>query len=119
MRSRLETQNSELAEQLNSSDLSEANAKVMSILLERLVMLPDSVLKLLPENFEIQSRSVSQHQIDALDDLYFAAEEMGNDEFARASFMAARFLSAVVTWQTADCQFELCEAAYEEHFSHG
>lgn len=118
MKSRLETLNPELAEQLNSSDLSEAMDKVKSMLLDRLEMLPDRAVRLLPESFEVQSYRVSQHQIDILDDCYFAAEETGSDEDASAAFLAARFLSAVLTWQTASSQLELCEAAYEAQFTH-
>lgn len=113
MQSRLEILNPSLAAEIKSTDLEEAHERVMSILIERLAALPDKTLRLLPEKFHIQSSSVSKNQIDALDGRYFDAEEAGNAEDAEASFMAARVLAAVMYWQTATNQFDLCEAVYE------
>jgi len=117
MKSRLETINPDLAKEINSASLPDAKAKVMAILLGRLTTLPDRAVRLLPKNFEIQSHNVSQDQIDALDDRYFDSEEKGDAEESAASFMTARFLSAVMFWQTADSQFGLCEATFEANFA--
>jgi len=119
MQSRLETLNLELAEKLNSMSVSAANREVMLILSEKLASLPVEVVQHLPKSFEIQSYTVSQEHVDALDDRYFSEEKAGNLAGASASFMAARLLSAVMSWQGASNHFDLCEAAYEAHFSHG
>lgn len=115
--SRLKTTNPDLAEKINSAALSDAKAKVMEILVGKLTTMPERAAKLLPESFEIQSCKVTQHQIDALDDRYFNAEEKNNSEEATAVFMAARLLAAVMLWQTATNHFALCEAAYEADFA--
>lgn len=117
MKSRLETIDPSLANEINASSLSDAKAKVGRILSERQTTLPDRAVPLLQRNFEIQSHNVSQGQIDALDDRYFDLEEKGDAEDSAAAFMAARFLSAVMSWQTAVNQFGLCEVAYEANFA--
>ena len=116
MQSRLETLDPELSHQITSSALKEAEDQVLSILRKGLTSLPENVRGLLPETFEIHSITISQSQIDDLDNHYFAAQEAGEDETAQASFGAARFLSAVRLWQIAKNQFEHCEAVYEAHF---
>jgi hypothetical protein len=117
MKSRLDTIEPSLANEINASSLSDAKAKVGRILSEKLTTLPDRAVQLLPKNFEIQSHKVSQSQIDTLDDRYFDLEEKGDAEDSAAAFMAARFLSSVMSWQTAANQFGLCEAAYEANFA--
>ncbi|WP_317054770.1 hypothetical protein [Roseovarius rhodophyticola] len=117
MQSRLETLDPKLAAELKSAALADAKERVISILSDELVTLPEKVVRLLPESFEIQSNSVSQEQIDALDSRYFDAEEAGNSEDSEALFMAARFLSAARSLHTAVNKFELCEAAYEVQFA--
>ena len=117
MNSRLETIDPSLANEINASSLSDAKAKVGRILSERQKTLPDKAVLLLPRNFKIQSHNVSQGQIDALDDRYFDLEAQVDAGDSAAAFMAARFLSAVMSWQTAVNQFGLCEAAYEAKFA--
>lgn len=117
MRSRLRTTEPELATKINSANLADAKVMVMSILLEKLSTLPEKAVRLLPDNFEIQSHSVSQDQIDALDDRYFDSEKKGDAEDSAASFIAARFLAAVLSWQTTTDQLGLCESAYEASFA--
>jgi hypothetical protein len=117
MISRLKTTNPDLAEKINSAALSDAKAIVMAILAGKLTTLPERAAKLLPESFEVQSSKVTQHQINALDDRYFNAEEINDAEEATALFIAARLLAAVMLWQTATNHFELCEAAYEADFA--
>lgn len=117
MISRLKTTNPDLAEKINSAALSDARATVMEILVGKLTTMPERAAILLPESFEVQSYKVTQHQIDALDDRYFNAEEKNDAEEATALFMAARLLAAVMLWQTATNHFGLCEAAYEADFA--
>jgi hypothetical protein len=117
MKSRLETNDPSLAIEIQASSMSDGKGKVARILSEKLATLPEKAVPLLPKKFEILSHNVSQGQIDALDDHYFQLEEKGDTEESFAAFMAARFLSAVMSWQTATNQFELCEAAYEANFT--
>lgn len=117
MISRLKTTNPDLAEQINTACFADAKAKVLAILVEKLTNLPDKAVQLLPKGFSIQWHDVSQDQIDALDDRYFDSEEGGDGDDAIASFIAARFLAAVKSWQTAGDQIGLCEAAYEASFT--
>lgn len=95
MNSRLKTTNTDLVEQVFSASLPDAKAKVMAILVEKLMILPDEAVQLLPKSSEIQQHNVSQDEIDALDDRYFDSEEKSHTEEAAASFMAARSLAAV------------------------
>lgn len=115
--SRLKTTSPDLEEKINSAAWSDAKALVMEILVGKLTNMPERGAKLLPESFEVQSYKVTQHQIDALDDRYFNAEEENDAEEATALFMAARLLAAVMLWQTATNHFGLCEAAYEADFA--
>jgi len=117
MISRLKTTNPDLAEQINSASLCDAKTNVMAILVEALTILPDKAVRLLPRGFETHWHNVSQDQIDVLDDRYFDLEEKDDTGEAAASFMAARFLAAVMSWQTAANHFGLCEAAYEASFA--
>ncbi|MGJ8594957.1 hypothetical protein [Sulfitobacter sp.] len=117
MKSRLETIDPDLATEIYSASLSAAKMKVREIFSEKLTNLPDTALRLLPKNFEIQSYRVSQGEIDALDDRYFDLEESGDAVEAAEAFMTARFLSAVMSWQSAGSLLDLCEAAYEANFA--
>ncbi|WP_400086412.1 hypothetical protein [Yoonia sp. R78084] len=117
MKSRLEAIDPSLANEIKASSLSDGKAKVGMILSKGYAALPEKVVPLLPKNFEIQSYKVSQGQIDALDSRYFDLEEKGDAEGSAAAFTAARFLAAVMSWQTAANEFGLCEAAYEANFA--
>lgn len=119
MISRLKTTNPDLAEKINSAAFSDAKATVKAILVGKLTTMPEKAAQILPEGFDVQSYKVTQHQIDALDDHYFNAEDENDTEEATASFMAARLLAAVMIWQTATTHCELCEAAYEAGFAAG
>lgn len=117
MKSRLETIDSGLAQEISLVSFSEAQAKVREILIQTMASMPGEAVGLLPKGFEIQSYAVSQVQIDELDESYFGFEESSEVERSTVAFMAARFLSAVMSWQAAKSHFELCEAAYEARFA--
>lgn len=117
MNSRLHSVKPGLAREIDSVSFSEAKEKVTVILSQTFASLPGESAKLLPNGFDALSHDVSQDQIDALDARYFELEEKGEAEKSADAFMAARFLSAVMSWQTAVSHFELCEAAYEANFA--
>ncbi|MEY1555835.1 hypothetical protein AB3Y40_09395 [Yoonia sp. R2331] len=112
MQSRLEALDPELAKQLDFVSFDEAKNRVMLILSDGLASLPKKVVRYLPKDFGVHSYTDFQDHVDALDDRYLSAEVAGNHEDASAYFMAARFMSAVISWQAASNHFDLCEAAY-------
>jgi len=117
MQSRLETVNLSLALDICSASFSDAQEKVFAILSQALIELPRQTADILPNIAEIQSLCISQDQIDILDALYLDLEEMGKSGDSAATFMAARFLSALKLYQTSTSHFELCEAIYEAMFA--